>query len=85
MPTTIYRSSMESSVDSMVVLMGRNRKHVIGDIAYRFKTLNFCQLPTKTFGYPVMWVNGKWQDTQLGRPIFVSIHSEITPLAFQIK
>lgn len=62
MPATIADATKDGPVTG---LPGPNRAYLIGDIAYRFKRDGG---PMAT-GKPVLWVDGKWQDTQLGQPI----------------
>ncbi len=78
---TIYQATLDNPV---IALPGKHRFHHIGCIAYRFsrpKPLpnGMAQtLPRFVYGYPVMWVDGKWKDTQLGNKILCNWGMEIT-------
>lgn len=68
---TIYDATAECDA---ICLMGANRQHTIGDIAYKFKRKFFPNgmaetLPTFARGAPVMYVDGQWRDTQLAVPV----------------
>jgi hypothetical protein len=69
-----------------VCLMGEGRVYAIGDIAYRFKRPDPFPngmgqtLPTFAAGVPVMYVDGKWQPTQLARSIIRNWTDKVTVL-----
>lgn len=68
-PITIDRATLTLRLKrrTLVCLMGRGRSYAVGDGAYRFRRQPEGQtMPARARGVPVIWVDGKWRETQLG-------------------
>lgn len=75
---TIYEATENGSA---VVMIGENRVHAIGDVAYRFSRQKpGLTLPNFAKGIPVMWVDGEWRETQLANSVIKNWTDKVTVL-----
>ncbi len=72
---------LSDCIDNQVVAIGNNRAYAIGDIAYQVKRVSHGGTMTRFAKLiPVMYVNGKWKETQLGKTLIKNWFDEVTLL-----